>query len=278
MKQQRSYPRCTSPARRADIKGGATPGSVRRGRSAAGRSRERWLGGCAGGQLLSGYRFYNDASKSPCGSSPATPMTALTRPSGAGGWVRPAVSPPSCQGGLPVLPAHPREADQMPGLTVDRYDTILSVQVLSLGMERVKGCGVQALVEVLREMGQEIRGIFERNDVSIQEQEGLTEGKGWYPLPGLPTRNLPWWRLWGKRNPLPGGCGRNGQKAGFSWTRNTTGRRWGASPGANSAGLLYPHRFLRPQLPPWEVRSTSPVWTSPSPPSIWLRRTPGATG
>ncbi len=137
----------------------------------------------------------------------------------------------------------------MPGLTVDRYDTILSVQVLSLGMERVKGCGVQALVEVLREMGQEIRGIYERNDVSIREQEGLTEGKGWYPLPGLPTRNLLVEIV--EENGIRYLVDvENGQKAGFSWTRNTTGRRWGASPGANSAGLLYPHRFLRPQCRP----------------------------
>ena len=79
------------------------------------------------------------------------------------------------------------EADQMPGLTVDRYNDLLSVQVLSLGMERVKPLVLQALYEVLTEMGQTIRGIFQRDDVAIRELEGMEPGKGWYELPGLPT-------------------------------------------------------------------------------------------
>lgn len=40
--------------------------------------------------------------------------------------------------GLPVLPPDPRGGRQMPGLTVDRYGSILVAQVLSLGMEQVK--------------------------------------------------------------------------------------------------------------------------------------------
>ena len=40
------------------------------------------------------------------------------------------------------------------------------------------------LLRVLREDGQEIAGIFERNDVSIREKEGMAQGKGWYLLPG----------------------------------------------------------------------------------------------
>ncbi len=77
------------------------------------------------------------------------------------------------------------EADQMPGLTVDRYGDVLSVQVLSLGMERVKDVVFSALLEVLQAMGEEIRGIFERNDVSIRVREGMEQNKGWYPIPGL---------------------------------------------------------------------------------------------
>ncbi len=76
------------------------------------------------------------------------------------------------------------EADQMPGLTVDRYGDVLSVQVLSLGMERVKDVVFSALLEVLQAMGEEIRGIFERNDVSIRVREGMEQNKGWYPIPG----------------------------------------------------------------------------------------------
>ena len=37
---------------------------------------------------------------------------------------------------------------------------------------------------MLRADGQEIRGIYERNDVPLREREGLEEGKGWYRLPG----------------------------------------------------------------------------------------------
>ena len=76
------------------------------------------------------------------------------------------------------------EADQMPGLTVDRYGDVLSVQVLSLGMERVKDVVFSALLEELQAMGEEICGIFERNDVSIRLREGMEQNKGWYPIPG----------------------------------------------------------------------------------------------
>ena len=76
------------------------------------------------------------------------------------------------------------EADQFPGLTVDRFESVLVAQVLSLGMERIKGTLFRLLAEVLRADGQEISGVYERNDVAIRELEGMTQGKGWYPLPG----------------------------------------------------------------------------------------------
>ncbi len=76
------------------------------------------------------------------------------------------------------------EADQFPGLTVDRYNDILVTQTLSLGMEKRKDLIFPLLLEVLREDGQKISGIFERNDVAIRALEGLEENKGWYVLPG----------------------------------------------------------------------------------------------
>ena len=76
------------------------------------------------------------------------------------------------------------EADGFPGLTVDRFSDLLVTQTLSVGMERLKDLLFPLLVEVLREDGQEIRGIFERNDAAIRALEGLEQGKGWYPLPG----------------------------------------------------------------------------------------------
>ena len=76
------------------------------------------------------------------------------------------------------------EADGFPGLTVDRFSDLLVTQTLSIGMERVKDIIFPALVELLRQDGQEIRGIFERNDVAIRELEGMAQNKGWYILPG----------------------------------------------------------------------------------------------
>ena len=72
------------------------------------------------------------------------------------------------------------EADGFPGLTVDRFSNILSVQTLSVGIEKRKDMIFPLLLEVLREDGQQIDGIFERNDVAIRSLEGLPQYKGWY--------------------------------------------------------------------------------------------------
>ena len=76
------------------------------------------------------------------------------------------------------------EADLFPGLTVDRFESVLVTQTLSMGMERIKDRLFPLLVKVLREDGQDIRGIYERNDVAIRGLEGMGQNKGWYPLPG----------------------------------------------------------------------------------------------
>ena len=76
------------------------------------------------------------------------------------------------------------EADAFPGLTVDKFRDLLSVQVLSVGMERIQDILLPALVRLLRADGFAIRGVFLRNDVALREKEGLSQGKGWYPLPG----------------------------------------------------------------------------------------------
>lgn len=79
------------------------------------------------------------------------------------------------------------EADQFPGLTVDRFGDVLVTQCLSVGIEKLKDVIFPLLYEVLTADGQEIRGIYERNDVAIRKLEGLDENKGWYPLEGVPT-------------------------------------------------------------------------------------------
>ena len=76
------------------------------------------------------------------------------------------------------------EADMFPGLTVDKFHDLLSVQVLSAGMEKVKGLVLPLLVRILREDGQAVRGVYERNDSALREKEGLPQYKAWYALPG----------------------------------------------------------------------------------------------
>ena len=77
------------------------------------------------------------------------------------------------------------EADFFPGLTVDRFGPVLSVQVLSAGAERLKPVWLPLLVDVLRADGQPIEGVYERNDVAIRALEGLGQYKGWYDLSAM---------------------------------------------------------------------------------------------
>jgi 23S rRNA (cytosine1962-C5)-methyltransferase len=76
------------------------------------------------------------------------------------------------------------EADAFPGLTVDKFGDILVTQTLSLGMERLKPLVFPLLCKVLREEGEPIRAVYERNDVALRAREGLPEGKGYFPLEG----------------------------------------------------------------------------------------------
>ena len=77
------------------------------------------------------------------------------------------------------------EADSFPGLTVDRFEDVLAVQVLSLGFDRMRETLYDALITAFSEYGVRIRAIVERNDVAIREKEGLSEGKGFYADPRL---------------------------------------------------------------------------------------------
>ena len=72
------------------------------------------------------------------------------------------------------------EADAFPGLTVDRYGEVLVGQVGTVGMERLRGWLYPLLLEVLREDGQDVRAIYERNDGPSRALEGLPAYKGWW--------------------------------------------------------------------------------------------------
>ncbi|MBQ4427225.1 MAG: class I SAM-dependent rRNA methyltransferase [Oscillospiraceae bacterium] len=71
------------------------------------------------------------------------------------------------------------EADGFPGLTVDRFSDILVTQTLSIGIEKRKKELFPLLIDVLRADGQNIRGVYERNDAAIRVLEGMEENKGW---------------------------------------------------------------------------------------------------
>lgn len=79
------------------------------------------------------------------------------------------------------------EADQFPGLTVDRFGSVLVAQTLSLGMEQRRGWVFRALVDILREYGETIDAIYERNDAAIRTLEGMEQNKGFYSMEGLRT-------------------------------------------------------------------------------------------
>lgn len=62
------------------------------------------------------------------------------------------------------------EADGLPGLVVDRYNKVLAVQFLTLGMEKRREVIVQALTEAF-----EPTAIVARNNVAVRELEGLPQ-------------------------------------------------------------------------------------------------------
>lgn len=79
------------------------------------------------------------------------------------------------------------EADFLPGLVVDKFSDVLVVQSLALGIDRMKEEILSLLVEALRADGVEIRGIYERSDAKVREQEGLPRQKGFIGAE-FPTR------------------------------------------------------------------------------------------
>lgn len=75
------------------------------------------------------------------------------------------------------------EADFLPGLVVDKFSDVLVVQSLALGIDRLKMQILEYLQEVLAEDGISIRGIYERSDAKVREQEGMERTKGFLSEP-----------------------------------------------------------------------------------------------
>lgn len=81
------------------------------------------------------------------------------------------------------------EADQFPGLTVDKFEDVLVTEVLSLGTERVKTWIYDALLRVLSEQGVAVRVLYERSDSPLRDKEGMPRHVGFYAAPGLQTED-----------------------------------------------------------------------------------------
>jgi 23S rRNA (cytosine1962-C5)-methyltransferase len=75
------------------------------------------------------------------------------------------------------------EADFLPGFIVDKFDTVLVVQSLALGMEAFKGIIVDELTQLLKADGIIVSGVYERSDAKVREHEGLEKVKDFISEP-----------------------------------------------------------------------------------------------
>ena len=66
------------------------------------------------------------------------------------------------------------ESDGLPGLVIDRYADVLSVQILSAGFEALR----DELPGILFDLFPEVTGIYERSDAPAREREGLAPRTG----------------------------------------------------------------------------------------------------
>ena len=75
------------------------------------------------------------------------------------------------------------EADFLPGIVIDKYEDVLVVESLALGIDRFKETIVRLLKECMAEDGINIRGVYERSDAREREKEGLLKVKGFIGEP-----------------------------------------------------------------------------------------------
>lgn len=70
------------------------------------------------------------------------------------------------------------EADFLPGLVIDKYEDVLVVESLALGIDVLKERIVDILKEIMLEDGIKIRGVYERSDAKVRLKEGMERTKG----------------------------------------------------------------------------------------------------
>lgn len=70
------------------------------------------------------------------------------------------------------------EADFLPGIVIDKFEDVLVVESLALGIDRFKLQIVEACKKVLAETGITVRGVYERSDAKVRLNEGMERIKG----------------------------------------------------------------------------------------------------
>ncbi len=70
------------------------------------------------------------------------------------------------------------EADFLPGIVIDKFSDVLVVESLALGIDKLKPLIIDLLKAILAKDGIAIRGIYERSDAKVREQEGMERFKG----------------------------------------------------------------------------------------------------
>ena len=70
------------------------------------------------------------------------------------------------------------EADFLPGIVIDKYNDVIVVQSLALGIDIHKQTIIDSLIKVLKEDGFDIRGVYERSDAPVRKKEGMFLHKG----------------------------------------------------------------------------------------------------
>ncbi len=70
------------------------------------------------------------------------------------------------------------EADYLPGIVIDKFEDILVVESLALGIDLLKEKIVKAVKDILASDGINIRGVYERSESNLRRLEGMKPYKG----------------------------------------------------------------------------------------------------
>lgn len=70
------------------------------------------------------------------------------------------------------------EADFLPGIVIDKFENVLVVESLALGIDKVKNLLINILKNILKDDGIIVQGVYERSDAKVRAHEGMKPFKG----------------------------------------------------------------------------------------------------